>query len=69
MTQVQIYRLREVARRVGLSADTIKRKAKAGDFPKPIKLGKEKQAAIGWTSASIDDWIAQRVAASNVPEA
>jgi len=34
---------------------------KKGTFPKPIKLSKK---AIGWTTESIEQWVAERVAAS-----
>lgn len=50
----RIIRLPEVKSAVGLSAATIYRRIKAGEFPAPIKLGKH---ASGWTLSEIEDWI------------
>ena len=56
----RIDRLRDVTRRVGLSASTVKAKVKAGEFPLPIRLGPR---SIGFISSEIDAWILERVQA------
>lgn len=50
----RIIRLPEVKSAVGLSAATIYRRIKAGEFPAQVKLGKH---ASGWTLSEIEDWI------------
>ncbi|WP_226442173.1 helix-turn-helix transcriptional regulator [Quatrionicoccus australiensis] len=50
----RIIRLPEVKNAVGLSAATIYRRIKAGEFPAQVKLGKH---ASGWTLSEIEDWI------------
>lgn len=53
----RILRLPAVADRTGLSRTTIYRKAAAGDFPPPVKLGAR---ASGWHESVVDAWIASR---------
>jgi prophage regulatory protein len=52
-----IIRLPAVKSAVGLSAATIYRLIKVGDFPPPIKLGKH---ASGWLQSAVQTWIRQR---------
>lgn len=42
---------------VGLSRNTVYRLIREGQFPSPIRLGRQ---AVGWTLASIEDWIVSR---------
>jgi prophage regulatory protein len=49
----------------GLKRSTIYAAIAAGTFPKPIHLGPR---AVGWLETDIDQWLADRVAASRVPE-
>lgn len=42
---------------IGFSAPTLWRKVKTGEFPQPIKLGKNMTA---WRMADINKWIAER---------
>lgn len=56
-----ILRLPSVQARTGLSRSTIYLRVSEGTFPKPIALGPR---AVGWIASEIDEWIAQRVAAS-----
>jgi len=44
---------KQVIERTGLSAVTIWRRIKAGDFPKPRQLTPNK---VGWTELEIDEW-------------
>jgi prophage regulatory protein len=43
----------EVVSRIGLSAPTIWRRVKAGDFPKPRQLTPNR---IGWLESEIEEW-------------
>lgn len=54
----RILRLTEVAQITGLSATTIYRKAKLGEFPTQFRLGVN---SVGWLAAEVDEWIEQRV--------
>lgn len=61
MRPQKVLRLPSVVERVGISRSTIYEMQFAGDFPKPIKLGKR---SVGWLEADIDKWLATRVALS-----
>jgi prophage regulatory protein len=54
-------RLSQVRLKTGLSRSSIYAAQKAGTFPKSIALGAR---AIAWCSSEIDQWIADRIAAS-----
>ena len=41
----------------GLATSTLYAKMQAGEFPRPIKLGRR---AVGWKSNAIELWITQR---------
>lgn len=56
-----ILRRKQVEARVGLSRSTIYLRISEGTFPAPISLGAR---AVGWTSDSIQAWIADRIAQS-----
>lgn len=56
-----ILRRKQVEARVGLSRSTIYLRITRGEFPAPVSLGVR---AVGWTSDSIDRWIADRIAQS-----
>jgi prophage regulatory protein len=57
----RILRRPEVEACTGLSRSSIYLMAAAGEFPKPIKLGKH---ASGWLESDVDAWIDSRVKAS-----
>ena len=42
-----------VCETTGLPTSTLYAKIAAGEFPKPVKLGKR---AVGWLSTDIDNW-------------
>ena len=44
---------------INYSRDHLRRKCKAGEFPKPIAVSKHR---IAWLEAEIDEWIATRAA-------
>ena len=51
-----------VCETTGLPTSTLYAKIAAGDFPKPVKLGKR---AVGWLSTDIDDWKRKKLEQSN----
>lgn len=53
----RIMKLKEVIERVGLSATTIWRQERKGNFPRRIRLGAN---SIGWDEGEIDAWLASR---------
>jgi excisionase family DNA binding protein len=46
----------DVAERIKVSANAIRRWSEAGRFPSPVKLGR----AVRWSEAAVDKWIAQQ---------
>lgn len=54
-----ILRPAEVSRLTGLSATTLWRFRKSGQFPKAIKLGEK---SIGWLASEVDAWLESRLA-------
>jgi prophage regulatory protein len=55
---MQVLKLPEVCRKVGLSRAPVYKMVSEGKFPAPIKLGAR---ASGWVDTEIDAWIEQRV--------
>ena len=53
-----IVKINAVKQQTNLSAASIYRLAKQGDFPKQIKLGVK---ASGWLQCELDDWIQSRL--------
>lgn len=58
---LSLLRLPDVKKRVPYSRSSIYALIAAGKFPAPILLGGR---AVGWLSNEIDQWIADRIAAS-----
>lgn len=52
-----VLRKSEAARLIGISIATLDRLRAAGDFVRPIRLGKQ---AIGFLRAEVEQWIASR---------
>ena len=57
----QILKLIEIKKYTSLSGSSIYRMAKAGTFPKPIKLG---ERSSGWIASEVDQWVDDRIATS-----
>ena len=57
-----IHRKKGVVALTGLSATTLWRLTRRGEFPKPIRLS---AGAVGWLDTEIMAWLAERVAARN----
>jgi prophage regulatory protein len=58
----RLVRLPAVIEAVGLSRASIYAKIRAGDFPRPVKLGVR---AVGWRADAIERWIATRPSAGS----
>lgn len=54
-----ILRLPEVEKRTGLRRASIYRRAAAGTFPKPVRIGPN---ATGWIESEIDAFLAAAIA-------
>ena len=54
---MQALKIRDVEARVKLSASTIYKLIRAGDFPGPRQLA---PGSTGWLDADIDQWLASR---------
>ena len=61
MNSNQIFTLPEVLLKVRMSRSSWLKGVKNGSLPAPIRLSPRR---VGWTSTSIDSWIAGRVADS-----
>ena len=53
-----ILRLPTVKARTGLSRSTIYLAMSRGEFPRAVNIGRH---AVGWTEASVEAWIAERI--------
>ena len=53
----EVYRIHRVSSIVGLGRSTIYRLMAEGKFPKPLKLS---ERSVGWSSASVFQWLAER---------
>ena len=57
----RLLRLPVVAARVGLSATTIWRQRRRGQFPDPVRIS---PGCVAWREADVESWIASRLEAS-----
>ena len=57
----RLLRLPVVAARVGLSATTIWRQRRRGQFPDPVRIS---PGCVAWREADVESWIASRSEAS-----
>jgi len=53
----QLLRRPEVERRIGLARSSIYRMMDAGEFPRPIRIGRR---AVAWRVSDLDRWQAER---------
>jgi len=53
---------RDVAALVGFHPEHVMRLARAGRFPRPIKLGGATNCAVRFVTEEVDAWIAARMA-------
>lgn len=62
----RLLRVAEVMARTGLSRPTIYRWMSAGQFPKPVPLGR---VLVAWPESAVDAWIEATVRESRGPDA
>ncbi len=58
VTQRHLLSRRVLLKQVPFSSATLWRTIAAGDFPKPIRIGKRR---VAWLQTEIDDWLAERM--------
>ncbi|HTV29273.1 MAG TPA: AlpA family phage regulatory protein [Xanthobacteraceae bacterium] len=51
-----------VGDRVGLHPESVMRLARAGQFPRPIKLGDGDKSSVRFVETEVDAWIAEKMA-------
>jgi len=56
---MQLLKLPEVCRKVGLTKAPIYAGIKAGKFPAPVSIG---ERAVAWVESEVDGWIADSIA-------
>ncbi|MGO9665394.1 MAG: helix-turn-helix transcriptional regulator [Polyangia bacterium] len=64
-TTQSIWRLPTVVARVGLSKSTIYKMIDEGRFPAQVLVGIR---AVGWRTADVENWMAQRVTVGRPPK-
>lgn len=60
---MKVLRLPQVLAKIGLSRSTTYAMIGAGDFPKPIKLGKR---AVGWVDSDVENWLTGRCSTASM---
>jgi prophage regulatory protein len=55
--EYRLIRRTEVLFMTGLATSTLYAKMQAGEFPRPVKLGRR---AVGWKSNAVELWITQQ---------
>jgi prophage regulatory protein len=58
VTSRHLLSKRAVLKQIPISGATMWRTIAAGDFPKPIRIGKRR---VAWLQTEIDDWLAERM--------
>ena len=53
---------RQAAELIGVHPETLARLARAGNFPRPIRLTPSNQGRVRWDAADIERWIEERKA-------
>lgn len=59
----EIWRVKTVTKKTGLSQSEVYRLAKMNEFPKPFRFDGGKS---GWASSEVQSWIDGRIAAARV---
>ena len=55
----QFLSMREVTRRLGVGASTLRRMIKRGEFPRPVRVGLRR---VAWLASEYESWVAERKA-------
>jgi prophage regulatory protein len=58
VTSRHLLSRRAVLKQIPISGATMWRTIAAGDFPKPIRIGKRR---VAWLQTEIDDWLGERM--------
>ncbi len=58
---INLLTKRQVAERVGWHPEHVMREARAGRFPKPVKLGLTPQHAVRFVADEVEEWLLQRI--------
>jgi prophage regulatory protein len=58
ITPKHLLSKRAVLKQIPISSATMWRNIAAGEFPKPIRIGKRR---VAWVQTEIDDWLAERM--------
>ena len=66
MPEPIVHRKKAVVTLTGLSATTVWRLTRRGEFPQPIRLS---PGAVGWLDSEIRAWLAQRAASRSMRKA
>ena len=56
--QTRLLRMPTVCEITGLSKSSITKRAAAGTFPAPVKIG---ERAIAWDAAKVQAWVAEKL--------
>ena len=60
----QLMSKAEVAAKIGVHPESVMRLARAGKFPKPVRLGGDgKTHRVRFVESEVDDWLAARMKA------
>ena len=54
---MKLLRIEEVSSMTSLSRSTIKRMVRAGEFPAPIRVGKNR---VAWEKEELEAWVQER---------
>ena len=60
---INLLTKRQVAERVGWHPEHVMREARAGRFPKPVKLGLTPQHAVRFVADEVEEWLHERIEA------
>ncbi len=58
---INLLTKRQVAERVGWHPEHLMGEARAGRFPKPVKLGLTPQHAVRFVADEVEEWLLQRI--------
>ena len=58
---INLLTKRQVAERVGWHPEHVMREARAGRFPKPVKLGLTPQHAVRFVADEVEEWLRQGI--------
>jgi predicted DNA-binding transcriptional regulator AlpA len=57
---MQLLTKQQVAERIGIHPESVMRLARAGRFPRPIKIGGDFRCAVRFDEAEVETWLQER---------